>query len=74
MFNFIAASLMVYLLVNVLSPARLDGAGDAHLRRRRDAAEARTGCSRCFGADLGGAPLNVSLFLALVAARRRLTC
>ena len=32
MFNFIAASLMVYLLVDVLKPPRLDGAADAHLR------------------------------------------
>ena len=35
MFNFIAAALMVYLLVNVLKPAGLDGAADPQLPRRR---------------------------------------
>ncbi len=34
------SALMVYLLVSVLKPLGIDGAGDAHLRRGRPAAEA----------------------------------
>ena len=67
MFNFIAAALMVYLLVNVLKPAgtmapetRTFEAG-AQLPKLR-------GLFELFGANLGGAPLNVSLFVALAAA------
>ncbi|MCQ0990496.1 ABC transporter permease [Jiella marina] len=67
MFNFIAAALMVYLLVNVLKPAgtmapetRTFDAG-AQLPKLR-------GLFELFGANLGGAPLNVSIFVALVAA------
>jgi len=67
MFNFIAAALMVYLLVNVLKPAgtmapetRTFDAG-AQLPKLR-------GLFEFFGANLGGAPLNVSIFVALVAA------
>jgi ABC-type uncharacterized transport system permease subunit len=66
MFNFIAAALMVYLLVNVLKPAgtmapetRIFEAGGQLPKLR--------GLFELFGANLGGAPLNVSLFVALVA-------
>lgn len=67
MFNFIAASLMVFLLANYfretgsMAPeTRTFGAGGTLPRL--------DGLFALFGADLGGAPLNVSLFLALVAA------
>ncbi|WP_206456378.1 ABC transporter permease [Aurantimonas marina] len=67
MFNFIAAALMVYLLVNVLKPAgtmapetRTFEAG-AQLPKLRSLFD-------LFGVSLGGAPLNVSLFVALFAA------
>ena len=43
MFNFIAASLMVYLLVDVLKPAGEHGAADAHLPRRRRNCRSSTG-------------------------------
>ncbi|MBO0661995.1 ABC transporter permease [Jiella sp. MQZ9-1] len=67
MFNFIAAALMVYLLVGVLKPV-----GSM-------APETRTfdiggqlpklkGLFHLLGFNLGGAPLNVSIFVALVAA------
>lgn len=67
MFNFIAASLMVFLLANYfrqtgsMAPeTRTFGPGGTLPRL--------DGLFALFGADLGGAPLNVSLFLALVAA------
>ena len=67
MFNFIAASLMVFLLANYfrqtgsMAPeTRTFGAGGTLPRL--------DGLFALFGADLGGAPLNVSLFLALIAA------
>jgi ABC-type uncharacterized transport system permease subunit len=67
MFNFIAASLMVFLLTNTF---RVTGSmapqtrtfGPGGTLPRLD------GLFSLFGADLGGAPLNVSIFLALVAA------
>jgi hypothetical protein len=49
MFNFIASSLMVYLLVNVLKPARLDGPANPHLRGWRAIAAARLASVRPFG-------------------------
>ena len=67
MFNFIAASLMVYLLVNVLSPpghmapeTRTFEAG-GHLPKLG-------GLFELFGLNIGGAPVNLSLFVALAAA------
>jgi simple sugar transport system permease protein len=67
MFNFIAASLMVFLLANYfrqtgsMAPeTRTFGAGGTLPRL--------DGLFSLFGANLGGAPLNVSLFLALLAA------
>ncbi|GGE09509.1 ABC transporter permease [Aureimonas endophytica] len=67
MFNFIAASLMVYLLVGPLkapgqmAPETVTFAPGAQLPKL-------TGLFELFGADLGGAPLNVSFIVALVAA------
>lgn len=67
MFNFIATALMVYLIVNVLRPAQtmqpetrrfLEGGQLPKLGPLFD----------WFGASMGGAPLNVSFFVALVAA------
>jgi general nucleoside transport system permease protein len=67
MFNFIASALMVWLLVEHLSPpgsmqpeTRTFEAGGALPRL--------SGLFSLFGLDLGGAPANVSLFLALAAA------
>ena len=67
MFNFIATALMVYLIVNVLRPAQtmqpetrrfLEGGQLPKLGPLFD----------WFGASMGGAPLNVSFFVALAAA------
>jgi simple sugar transport system permease protein len=67
MFNFIAASLMVWLLTGVLKPA-----GSMQPETRTFEAGATLpqlhGLFSAFGADLGAAPLNISLFLALAAA------
>ncbi len=67
MFNFIAASLMVFLLTNTfrvtgsMAPqTRTFGAGGTLPKLG--------GLFALFDADLGGAPLNVSIFLALAAA------
>ncbi len=67
MFNFIAASLMVYLLANTfvvpgsMAPqTRTFGAGGTLPKL--------DWLFSLFGADLGGAPLNVSIFLTLAAA------
>ncbi|MBU2359415.1 MAG: ABC transporter permease [Alphaproteobacteria bacterium] len=67
MFNFIAASLMVYLLVGVLKPV----GSMAPETRTFDAGgqlPKLKGLFEVFGFNLGGAPLNVSLFVALLAA------
>jgi len=67
MFNFIASALMVYLLVNVLNqsgnmaPETRTFAPNGHL-------PSLGGLMSLFGLDIGGAPLNVSLLLALVVA------
>ncbi|HEX9906450.1 MAG TPA: ABC transporter permease [Propylenella sp.] len=67
MFNFIAASLMVWLIANHLRPPTSmtpetrtfeDGATLPQLDR----------LFALFGADIGGAPVNITLFLALAAA------
>ncbi len=67
MFNFIAASLMVWLLTGVLKPA-----GSMQPETRTFEAGATLpqlhGLFSAFGADLGAAPLNITLFLALAAA------
>lgn len=67
MFNFIAASLMVFLLTNTF---RVTGSM-APQTRTFDAGGTLPklgGLFSLFGSDLGGAPLNVSIFVALVAA------
>src|SRR3712207_5303499 len=67
MFNFIAASFMVWLLTGVLKPA-----GSMQPETRTFEAGATLpklgGLFSLFGADLGAAPLNITLFLALAAA------
>jgi general nucleoside transport system permease protein len=67
MFNFIASSLMVYLLVEVLKPA---GTMSPETRTFGPGGQLpKLGwLFDMFGARLGGAPLNVSFFVALVAA------
>ena len=67
MFNFIAASLMVYLLVAVLKPAGTMAPGTGTFAPGAQLPRLG-GLFDLFGASLGGAPLNVSLFVALVAA------
>ncbi|WP_018633525.1 ABC transporter permease [Neomegalonema perideroedes] len=68
MFNFIAASLMAYLLVDVLNP----GAGSMSPGTRFFNAEAvpprLSEILAPFGVDLGGSPANLSLIVALLAA------
>jgi ABC-type uncharacterized transport system permease subunit len=67
MFNFIASALMVYLLVNVMNqtgnmaPETRTFAPNAHLASLGSVMS-------LFGLDIGGAPLNVSLLLAIVVA------
>jgi simple sugar transport system permease protein len=66
MFNFIAAALMVYLLVNVLtapgsmSPESREFAPSSHLALVHDLLVS-------FGVRIGPTPLNASIFLALIA-------
>ncbi|MEM6745306.1 MAG: ABC transporter permease, partial [Pseudomonadota bacterium] len=66
MFNFLAASLMVYLLVNVL---KVDGAMAPESRTFEEAGRLpKIGWFLAlFGQDIGGAPANLSFFLALIA-------
>ena len=67
MFNFIASSLMVYLLVNFIRPAGL-----MSVESEPFAASAKlpsmTAFLASFGIDWPSSPLNISLFLALAAA------
>ncbi|MEF2070733.1 ABC transporter permease [Consotaella aegiceratis] len=67
MFNFIGAALMVYLLVGPLKPL---GAMAPETRTFAAGGELPKldFLFEMFGSRLGGAPLNVSLFLALAAA------
>jgi len=66
MFNFLAASLMVYLLVNVL---KVPGAMAPESRTFEEAGRLpKIGWFvALFGEDIGGAPANLSFFLALGA-------
>jgi ABC-type uncharacterized transport system permease subunit len=66
MFNFLASSLMVYLLVNVVKVA---GAMAPESRTFAEAGRLPKldGLMALFGQEIGGAPLNVSFLLALVA-------
>ncbi|MEM9106409.1 MAG: ABC transporter permease, partial [Pseudomonadota bacterium] len=67
MFNFIASSLMVYMLVEVLKPAgsmapqTVTFEPGGHIPRL-------DWLMSLFGLDIGGAPFNLSFILALVAA------
>jgi general nucleoside transport system permease protein len=67
MFNFIAASLMVYLLANIF---RVTGSMAPQTRTFEAGATLPKlgGLFSLFGANLGGAPLNVCLFVAIAAA------
>jgi len=67
MFNFIAASLMNYLLVG---PLKLAGSMQPATRTFGEGGQAPklTGLFEVLGLDLGGAPLNVTFLIALVAA------
>lgn len=67
MFNFIATALMVYLIVNVLRPAQTM---QPETRRFLEGGQLpKLGpLFEWFGASMGGAPLNVSFFVALLAA------
>ncbi|MGG7565063.1 ABC transporter permease [Rhodovulum sp. DZ06] len=66
MFNFIGASLMAYLLVNVM---KVEGAMAPESRTFEEAGRLPKldGFMSLFGQDIGGAPLNVSFFLAIAA-------
>ncbi|MYZ48693.1 ABC transporter permease [Propylenella binzhouense] len=67
MFNFIASAMMVWLLVDHLMPA-----GSMQPETRTFAASAALpklgGLFALLGLDVGGAPVNLSLFLALACA------
>ena len=67
MFNFIAASLMVWLLIGPLKPP---GSQQPETRTFEEGASLPhlDGLFALFGADLGAAPLNLTLFVALAAA------
>ena len=67
MFNFIAASLMVWLLANYFrQPGSM--APETRTFEAGGTLPKLDGLFALFGSDLGGAPLNISLFLALAAA------
>lgn len=67
MFNFIAAALMTYMLVNVLRP---DGSMSPQSRTFEEGGRIPRidWLFDWFGSNLGGAQTNISLFLALLAA------
>jgi simple sugar transport system permease protein len=67
MFNFIAASLMVWLLANHLKQPH-SMAPETRTFAEGGALPRLDGLFALFGADLGGAPANITLFLALAAA------
>ena len=66
MFNFISSALMVYLLVEVLKPAK---SMNPETRTFTEAGQLPKldWLMEMFGSNLGGAPLNISFFLALFA-------
>ncbi len=66
MFNFIAASLMVYLLVEFFSPPG-SMAPETRTFEAGGTLPKLGGMFEFFGLDIGGAPANISLFLALAA-------
>ncbi|MCW7543980.1 ABC transporter permease [Aurantimonas sp.] len=67
MFNFIAAAVMVYLLVGALKPAGTMSPGTGTFEAGGQLPKLKE-LFALFGFNLGGAPLNVSLFVALAAA------
>ncbi len=67
MFNFIAASLMVYLLVDVLKPAAAMGPQTRTFTENAQLPKLN-GMLELFGATIRSAPLNLSFLLALVMA------
>lgn len=67
MFNFIGASLMVYLLVNVFSPQG-SMAPETRTFEAGGTIPKLGGLFNILGLDIGGAPANISLFVALFAA------
>ena len=66
MFNFIAASLMAYLLVEYFSPAG-SMAPETRTFEAGGTLPKLGGLFELFGLDIGGAPVNISLFAALAA-------
>ena len=67
MFNFIAAALMVYLIVERLRPVG-SMAPESRVFTEGGQLPKLEGFFALLGLDLGGAPLNVSFFVALAAA------
>ncbi|MHA1189943.1 MAG: ABC transporter permease [Alphaproteobacteria bacterium] len=67
MFNFIGSALMVYLLVNWLSPAG-SMAPESRTFEIGGTLPKLGGLFEILGLDIGGAPANISLFVALAAA------
>lgn len=67
MFNFIASSVMVWLLVDFLKPAEAQG---PQTRTFLEAGQIPKldWLFELFGSNLGGAPLNLSFFLSLICA------
>ena len=72
MFNYIAASLMVFMLVNVLKPLGSMAPQTRHFRRRRRNCRSSAGMLELFGMSVRSSPLNISFLLALVDGVRRL--
>jgi len=66
MFNFIAAATMVYLLVEVLKPAG-SMAPDSRTFETGGQLPKLDWLLDIFGMDIGGAPFNISFFVALLA-------
>ncbi len=67
MFNFIASSLMVYLLVNFIRPAGLMSVESAQFAPSAKLASMKDFLA-AFGIDWPSSPLNISLWIALLAA------
>ena len=67
MFNFIASSLMVYVLVNFIRPAGMMSVESAPFAPSAKLASMKDVLART-GIDWPSSPLNISMFLALLAA------
>ena len=68
MFNFIAACADGLSARRRVEAGGLDGAGNAAPSTSADSCRSSKGLFDVFGLNLGGAPLNVSFFVALIAA------